>query len=849
MGRSFHTTILAKDKVGLKNLFRLISLSNTKYFYKTPRILRSEIENNREGLLIGSSGIYGEIFTLGKSKTDEEMNNFIKFYDYIEIQPVSTYDHLIQLHDFNNKEDLTIYLKKIIRISKENEKLVIATSNVHHLDPEDKIYREIVINQNVPGGGRHYLNRNEIKNIPSQHFMTTDEMLDSFSFLDEDLAYEIVVTNTNIIADLIEPIKVIRDGPNPLSPKFENSDIIVRDLTYNKAHELYGDKLPDIIEERIDKELKGIIGGGFDVIYLIAHKLVKKSNDDGYLVGSRGSVGSSFVAHMMGITEVNALPAHYLCQTCKTSIFEEDGISLGSKYASGYDLPDRKCSCGNMMKKEGQDMPFATFLGFEADKVPDIDLNFSGDYQAKAHDYTKVLFGEDYVFRAGTIGTVADKTALGFVKGYMEDKGIKLRFTEQERLALGCTGVKRTTGQHPGGIIVIPNYMDVLDFTPYQYPADDTTSKWYTTHFDYHPMENDLLKLDILGHDDPTVLRMLQDLTGIDILSIPLDDKEVLKIYSSTDPLGVSKDQIMCEVGTYGIPEFGTKFVIEMLNETKPKTFAELVKISGLSHGTDVWRGNAQDLIKNNICEFKDVIGCRDDIMVYLSYNGLEPKDAFKIMEFVRKGKPSSSKEEWETVWIPKMKDKKINNWYIDSCTKIKYMFPKAHAVAYVTMAFRIAWFKVYKPIYYYAAYLSIRCHDFDIETMINGYDKIRERIIDIQNKGYDKTNKEEAILDVLYITLELYARGFKIGKFDLYKSESMNFIIDDDNTLIPPFISIDGLGDIVAKKIVEERKKADFISIEDLAKRAKVSQTLIEKMKVLGILDNLPETNQLTLF
>ena len=659
-----------------------------------------------------------------------------------------------------------------------------------------------------------------------------------------------VVTNTNKIADMIEDVVVIKHSPKPLSPKMENSDKIVRELTFGRAHELYGDNLPPIVEERIEAELNGIIGGGFDVIYLIAQKLVKKSNDEGYLVGSRGSVGSSFVAHMMGITEVNALPAHYVCPNCKNSFFDtEDGKSLGSLYASGYDLPDKKCDCGTMMHKEGHDMPFATFLGFDADKVPDIDLNFSGEYQSIAHDYTKELFGENYVFRAGTIGTVAEKTAYGFVKGYFEDKGKKMpRSVEIERLLLGCTGVKRTTGQHPGGIIVIPNYMDVLDFTPYQYPADDVNSKWYTTHFDYHPMEDDLLKLDILGHDDPTVLKMLQDLSGKDILSVPLDDKEVLSIFSSTDALGVTKEQILSEVGTYGVPEFGTKFVMDMLVETKPKTFAELVKISGLSHGTDVWRGNAQDLIKNNIIPFSEVIGCRDDIMVYLSYNGLDAKDAFKIMEFVRKGKPSKQKEDWNNVWVPKMREKNIEDWYIDSCTKIKYMFPKAHAVAYVMMACRVAWFKVHMPIYYYAAYLSVRRNDFDIDAMIKGYDAIKARIIEIQNKGYEKTNKEEAILEALYTALEFTARGFKFGNIDLYKSDAVNFVIEGD-TLIPPFRAIDGLGGVVANKIVEEREKGNFISIEDFQKRGKVSQTIIDKMRVMGILKDMPETNQLTLF
>lgn len=847
IGNAYHVTLLAKNNIGLKNLFKIVSLTNTKYFYKTPRILRSEIESNREGLLIGSGCSNGELFNLARSKSSDELTNIVAFYDYIEVQPISVYNHLIQIGDFGSSEELKEHIKKLIKLGKDNEKLVVATGDVHQLEKRDKIYREIIINQKVPGGGRHPLARTNITSIPFTHLMTTNEMLEEFNFIDKELANEIVVTNTNIIADMIDNVQVIKD--KLYSPKMENADSIIKDIVYQTSKEIYGDPLPLIIEERLTKELNGIIGGGFDVIYLIAEKLVKKSNNDGYLVGSRGSVGSSLVAFMLGITEVNALPAHYICNKCKQSIFEIDGEPLGSKYPSGYDLPDKICVCGNKMNKEGQDMPFATFLGFKADKVPDIDLNFSGEYQAKAHDYTKVLFGEHNVFRAGTIGTVADKTAFGFVKGFMEEKNVNFRLAEVERLALGCTGVKRTTGQHPGGIIVVPDYMDIFDFSPYQNPADDTTSKWFTTHFDFHAIHDNILKLDILGHDDPTVLKMLQDISGINILDIPFDDKEVLSIFSSPNALDITKDDIMCETGTLGIPEYGTKFVIKMLEETRPQTFAELVKVSGLSHGTDVWTGNAQNLIHNNTCEFKDVIGCRDDIMVYLSYNGLEPQDAFKIMEFVRKGKPTSDPEGW----IPfenLMKEKKIVDWYIDSCRKIQYMFPKAHATAYVMMATRVAWFKVHMPIHYYSAYFSIRCSDFDIDTMIKGYKTIKDKVIEITNKGYDATQKETSILDTLMIAMEMCARGFKFGSIDLYKSDSRNFIIDTDNkTLIPPFRSIDGLGDTVATNIVEERQKSDFISIEDLQKRSKLSTTLIDKLRVMGVLQDLPESSQLSLF
>lgn len=931
-GRTYHVNILVQNKVGLKNLFKIISIANTKHFYKTARILRSEIEALREGLLIGSGCYESEVFVEARSKTDSEIRDIIGFYDYVEVQPPECYGHLIQLGDFKDENELIANINKIIKLTKEAGKIIVATGDVHHLTRSDKIYREIIVNQKLPGGGLHPLAKRDITEIPSQHFRTTDEMLEDFNFLDEKTRNEIVIENTNKIADMVEEVEVIIDtGGIPFSPRIENSKEDVYEMVFNKAHSMYGDPLPRHIEERIAEELYGdriiklvknkvkntnpdktedeldklfqselsetiklgydevfklnkedfinniledkekvndeayinketkklmggIIGGGFDVIYLIAQKLVKHSNDEGYLVGSRGSVGSSFVATMMGITEVNPLPAHYLCKKCHLSLFnDEDGNPYSLNYsASGYDLPDKMCpNCNTKMSKEGQDMPFATFLGFNADKVPDIDLNFSGDNQASAHAYTKVIFGEDNVYRAGTIGTVAEKTAYGFVRGYFEKKGVQdVHVAEIERLAVGCTGVKRTTGQHPGGIVVIPSYMDVFDFTPFQYPADDVTSVWRTTHFDYHAIDQDVLKLDILGHDDPTILRMLQDLSGIDVTTLPMDDPKVLSLLTSPDALGVSSEKIRCEIGTLGLPEMGTNFVINMLVKAKPKTFGELVKISGLSHGTDVWNGNAEDLIDNHICEFKEVIGCRDDIMVYLKNHGLKPKDAFKIMEFVRKGKAKKEPEKW-LEWKQVMVDNNIPDWYIESCHKIQYMFPKAHACAYVMSAIRIAWFKVYQPLNYYATFFSIRVVDFDIETMIKGYDAIKLKIEDLENKSHEITKKEGDILETLKIALEATARGIKFANINLQKSDAVKFIKSDteENTLIPPFRAIDGLGDTVGKTIVQEREIKEFLSMEDLQKRGKVSTTLIDKMRSMKILDSLPESNQLSLF
>ena len=940
-GRTYHFNAIALNRDGLRNLFKMISLANTTYLYKTPRILRSKVQELREGLLIGSGCAESEVFTEARSKDGEELTNIINFYDYVEVQSPEVYDHLIQKGDFANIFELKNHIKKVIDATISAGKIIVATGDVHHFTREDKIYREIIINQKVPGGGRHPLCRTDITNIPSMHFRTTNEMLKDFDFIDKDLAYEIVVTNTNKIADMVGEFEVIIDTHGiPYSPRVKADDgksyldcpKVVTELVFDTAEKMYGHPLPLNIEERISKELYGdvvnnywinkvkeenpdlseedalkeafvhvhetlvsgfdkvkelvgeivkskwtsedgemtedalkkkikkelggIIGGGFDPIYLIAQRLVKHSNDDGYIVGSRGSVGSSFVATLMGITEVNPLPAHYRCLECKHSIFnDEDGKSLGATYSSGFDLPDKLCpKCGSKMRKDGQDMPFATFLGFNADKVPDIDLNFSDLNQASAHEYTKVLFGVDNVYRAGTIGTVADKTAYGFVRGYFEDKGIMdKRSCEIERLAIGCTGVKRTTGQHPGGIVVVPDYMDVYNFTPYQYPADDPTSAWRTTHFDYHSIESNLLKLDILGHSDPTQLRLIRDLSGDDVLQVPLDDKDTMSIFSSTKILGVTNEQIMCPTGTLGIPEFGTPFTISMVDETKPTTFAELTKISGLSHGTDVWLGNARDLCTPDEdgkikVPFKEVIGCRDDIMVYLMYHGVKPIKAFKIMEFVRKGKASKDPAGWEE-HKQTMKDAGIEDWFIDSCQKIKYMFPKAHAAAYVTSAFRIAWYKVHKPKYFYASWFSTKATDFDIETMIKGYDAIKEKIIEIKAKGYDATNKESGILECLQVALEMTARKINIKPFDLYKSKALTFGVDDDGDLIPPFVTIDGLGETVATNIEKEALKKPFVSIEDFQNRCKVSQTLIDKMRTMGIFNGMSESSQLSLF
>ncbi|KXG10586.1 DNA polymerase III PolC-type [Anoxybacillus sp. P3H1B] len=828
--RPFHVTLLAQNDVGLKNLFKLVSLAHIQYFYRVPRIPRSVLQKYREGILVGSGCDKGEVFDNMIQKAPEEVEEIAKFYDFLEVHPPEVYKPLIEMDYVKDEAMLREVISKVVALGEKLNIPVVATGNVHYLNPEDKIYRKILIHSQA---GANPLNRHE---LPDVYFRTTNEMLECFSFLGEEKAKEIVVTNTQKIADSVEEVKPIKD--QLYTPRIEGAEEEIREMSYRRAKDIYGDPLPEIVEQRLEKELKSIIGHGFAVIYLISHKLVKKSLDDGYLVGSRGSVGSSFVATMTEITEVNPLPPHYVCPSCKHSEFFNDG-SVGS----GFDLPDKDCpKCGAKYKKDGHDIPFETFLGFKGDKVPDIDLNFSGEYQPRAHNYTKVLFGEDNVYRAGTIGTVADKTAYGFVKGYASDRNLTLRGAEVDRLAAGCTGVKRTTGQHPGGIIVVPDYMDIYDFTPIQYPADDTSSEWRTTHFDFHSIHDNLLKLDILGHDDPTVIRMLQDLSGIDPKTIPTDDPEVMKIFSGTESLGVTPEQIMCNVGTLGIPEFGTRFVRQMLEETKPKTFSELVQISGLSHGTDVWLGNAQELIHNGICTLSEVIGCRDDIMVYLIYRGLEPSLAFKIMESVRKGKGLTPEFEEE------MRKHDVPEWYIESCKKIKYMFPKAHAAAYVLMAVRIAYFKVHHPLLYYASYFTVRAEDFDLDVMVKGSAAIRKRIEEINAKGLDASAKEKSLLTVLEIALEMCERGFSFQNIDLYRSQAAEFVIDG-NSLVPPFNTIPGLGTNVALSIVRAREEGEFLSKEDLQQRGKVSKTILEYLESRGCLDSLPDHNQLSLF
>ena len=834
--KTFHAIILAKNYVGLRNLYKLVSYSHLDYFYRKPRILKSLYQKYSEGLILGSACEAGELYqAIELGKTDEEIEEIANSYDYLEIQPIGNNQFLIRNEIVKDEEGLRDINRKIVELGEKLNKPVVATCDVHFMDPQDEIYRRIL------EAGQGY---DDADNQAPLYLRTTEEMLEEFSYLGEEKAYEVVVTNTNKISDMCDRISPI--SPEKCPPHIPGCEEDIKNIAYKKAHELYGENLPEIVQSRLDKELNSIISNGYSVMYIIAQKLVWKSNDDGYIVGSRGSVGSSLVAFMTGITEVNSLQPHYRCPNCKYSDFTDYGIG------NGFDLPDKDCpKCGHKLDKDGMDIPFETFLGFNGDKEPDIDLNFSGEYQAKAHKYTEVIFGKGTTFKAGTIGTVAEKTAYGYVKKYYEERGIPINRAETQRLSTGCTGIKRTTGQHPGGIIVVPKGREIFEFTPVQHPADDPKSDIITTHFDYHSIDSNLLKLDILGHDDPTVIRMLQDLTGIAPQDIPLDDKETMSIFNSTEALGVTPEQIHSQVGTFGIPEYGTKFARGMLLDTHPTTFDELIRLSGLSHGTDVWLGNAQTLIEQGIVTLQEAICCRDDIMIYLIKKGVPPDKAFKIMESVRKGKVAKGKEpKWKDEYIPLMKEHDVPDWYIKSCEKIKYMFPKAHAAAYVTNAFRIAWFKVHIPLAYYAAYYSIRAKAFDAEVMIFGKEKAKNKMkeIELKNQRKEATKAELDMYDDLEIVLEMYERNIEFLPVDLYQSDATKFKIEE-NKLRPPLNSIPGFGTVAAQGIARARQEGKFMSIDDLKIRAKIGNSGADLLKKFGCLKGMSQSNQMSLF
>ncbi|MBR1728789.1 MAG: PolC-type DNA polymerase III [Selenomonadaceae bacterium] len=825
-----HIIILAKNKIGLKNLYELISLSHLRFFYRTARIPKKILSQYREGLIIGSACEAGELIrAIVAEKSDEEIEEIANFYDYLEIQPIHNNDFLKRSEDFpnvNTDDDLININLKVAELAKKLNKPLVATCDAHFMNKEDYIYRAILMQS------KGYKDADK---QPPLYLRTTEEMLKEFDYLGEELAKEAVIINPNKIADQVEILKPI---PELLySPKLEGADDELRETSYRRAKELYGDPLPEIVQARLEQEIKPIIGHGFAALYMIAERLVKKSNADGYIVGSRGSVGSSFVATMLGITEVNPLPPHWHCPKCKHSEFIIDGT-----VNCGYDLDDKICpECGEKMIKDGHDIPFAVFLGFDGDKVPDIDLNFSGEYQARAHKYTEILFGKYNVYRAGTIATVADKTAYGIVKKYYEEHNETKNGAFISNLANHCQGVKRTTGQHPAGIMVVPRDMDVHFFTPLQHPADDKESKIITTHFDYHSISERLVKLDILGHDDPTVLKMLEDLTGIKINEIPLDDKETMSLFTSTKAIGVDPKLLGTNTGTFGIPEFRTSFTRAMVDDTKPNCFSDLVRISGFSHGTDVWLGNAQDLIKNGTCTLKNAISARDDIMTYLIYKGVDPLLSFKTMEGVRKGKGISDEVAEE------LKKNNVPEWYIESCRKIKYLFPKAHATAYVIMAFRIAWFKVHYPLAFYAAYFTSRGDEFNSEEIVQGDQYVQKLIRDLENKPHLDV-KETAKLTMLQVAHEMFLRNYGVENVNLYESDASKFIIRE-NKLLPPFSTLHGLGDIAAKNIVETRQVGEFSSIDDLKKRANLNKTNIEVLKKHGCLKGMPESAQQDLF
>ena len=826
-----HITLIAKNQAGIKNLYKIVSDAHINHYHRAPRILKSVLEQYKEGIIVGSACEAGEVFQAVKqNKSEEELERIISLYDYIEVMPIDNNRFMIDKGEVEDEEELRELNRRLIEVAKKFGKIPVATGDVHFIDKHEAVFRKVL----------KYSQGFKVDEEETYlHFRTTDEMLEEFKYLGEDLAYEVVVENTNKVADMVEKVLPIPNETFP--PRIEGSDKELRDMCNAKAERIYGSPLPDVVRKRLDRELNSIINNGYAVMYIIAQKLVTKSLADGYLVGSRGSVGSSLAATMSDITEVNPLPAHYVCENpdCKYSYFYEIG-----EWGSGADLPDKDCpKCGRPLKKDGHDIPFEVFLGFEGDKEPDIDLNFSGSYQPVIHKYTEVLFGEGHTYKAGTIGTVAEKTAFGYAKKFVEENDLNSTSAEVLRLANGCTGVKRTTGQHPGGIMVIPDYKDVYDITPIQYPANDPSCGVITTHFDYHSISGRILKLDILGHDVPTIIRMIEDITGKIATEIPLDDKKTMSLFTSTEALGVTPEEINCPIGCLAIPEFGTKFVRQMLLDTKPKTFAELVRISGLSHGTDVWLNNAQDLVVEGTVEFKEVISTRDDIMNYLIFKGLPPKMAFTIMESVRKGKGLKPE------FIEEMKKNDVPDWYIGSCQKIKYMFPKAHAVAYVMMSFRLAYYKVHYPEAFYATYFTMKAEDFDADLIVKGLDAIKNKMDEITSMGNDATAKEKNMLTVLEVAYEMYARGIKILPVDIYESDAKEFKVVGEKQILPPMIALQGVGENAAIHIQQERENGEFISKEDLQKRTKISKTVIETLTIHGSLDNMSEKNQLSLF
>ena len=838
---SYHAIMLAQNDIGRVNLYRLVSDSHIKYYNRRPKIPKSEFMKYREGILLGSACEAGELYrTLLRGSSQEEVARIVQFYDYLEIQPLGNNAFMLRTdkEPVESEEDLKDINRQIVELGEQFNKLVVATCDVHFLDPEDEVYRRIIM------AGKGFKDADDQAPL---FLRTTEEMLKEFEYLGSEKAEEVVIENTNKIANMCEKISPVR--PDKCPPVIENSDGMLREICYTRAHEIYGEDLPPVVVERLERELNSIISNGFAVMYIIAQKLVWKSNDDGYLVGSRGSVGSSFVATMAGITEVNPLSPHYICSNCHYVDFDSD---LVKSYAgkAGCDMPDRNCPhCGQKLIKEGFDIPFETFLGFKGNKEPDIDLNFSGDYQSKAHKYTEVIFGDGQTFRAGTIGTLADKTAFGYVKNYYEERGVHKRNCEIDRIVQGCVGVRRTTGQHPGGIIVLPLGENIYSFTPVQHPANDMTTDIITTHFDYHSIDHNLLKLDILGHDDPTMIRMLQDLTGVDPQTIPLDSPEVMSLFQNTSALGIEPEDIGgCKLGALGIPEFGTDFAMQMLIDTKPQAFSDLVRIAGLSHGTDVWLGNAQTLIQEGKATISTAICTRDDIMTYLIGKGLDSEEAFTIMERVRKGAVANGKcKEWPE-YKKDMLDHGVPDWYVWSCEKIKYMFPKAHAAAYVMMAWRIAWCKVFYPLAYYAAFFSIRATSFNYELMCQGKERLEYFMHDYERRKDTLSKKEQDTYKDMRIVQEMYARGFEFLPIDLYKAKAHHFQIID-NKLMPSISTIDGLGDKAADAVVEAAKDGKFLSRDDFRQRTKVSKTVIDLMVDLGILADLPESNQLSLF